>query len=248
MSKFPHLTRAPVVEALVDFRVRAKADIDSKVFQDLHARIIDRYPTSKPLQQVVATFGVKNGQPTAEQVVQTPKGYRFEAADARLVVQMTVDGCTVSRLKPYETWEKLVEETRLIWELYVATAQPEAVMRVATRFINRVELPLPFGDFDEYLTAPPAVPKKLPQSVSEFLSRMVVTDPKDQTTIILTQALEPVIQSTNSLPILLDIDVFKVDTYHPRTQGLWEQLDKFRALKNEAFFASLTPKALEMLA
>jgi uncharacterized protein (TIGR04255 family) len=248
MSKFPHLTRAPVVEALIDFRVRSRANFDLKVLEDLHSRINDRYPTSKPLQQVVATFGVKDGQPAAQQVVQTPKGYRFEAADTRLVVQMTTDGCTVSRLKPYETWEKLIEETRLIWELYVATAQPEAVIRVATRFINRIELPLPFGDFDEYLTAPPVVPKRLPQFVSEFLSRMVVNDPKDQTTIILTQALEPVIQTTNTLPILLDIDVFKVDTCAPRAKDLWGLLDKFRDLKNEAFFASLTPKALEMLA
>lgn len=248
MTKFPHLTRAPVVEALVDLRVRARPTFDLKVLEELHSRIKDRYPTSKPIRQVMATFGMKEGEPAGQKVVQTDKGYRLEAADARLVVQMTDEGCTISRLKPYETWENLIEEARLIWELYVSIAQPEAVVRVATRFINRVELPLPFADFDEYLTAPPVVPMKLPQFVSEFLSRIVINDTKDPTTIILTQALEPAIQASNTVSVLLDIDVFKVDTYAPRSQDIWNLLHRFRDLKNEAFFASLTPKTLEMLA
>jgi uncharacterized protein (TIGR04255 family) len=247
MTKFPHLARAPVVEALVDFRVRPSPAFDVKIFEDLNARLKDRYPTIAPIREFLATIGIEEGKPSGPGVVETHKGFRFEGADSRLVVMMTADGCTISRLKPYETWEKLIEEARLIWELYVSTVQPEAVIRVATRFINRVEIPLPLADFDEYLTSPPQVPKNLPQYVSEFLSRMVINDPNDGITIVLTQALEPILQTSSYLPVLLDIDVFKGDTYEPRGLEIWKLLERFRDIKNETFFASLTPKALEML-
>ncbi len=74
-------------------------------------------------------------------------------------------------LLPYETWEKLVEEAHRLWTVYVECVHPEAVNRVATRFINNLQLPkacLTSSSKEEYLTTPPQVPAALPQHVLEI--------------------------------------------------------------------------------
>ena len=47
----------------------------------------------------------------------------------------------------------LVAETRRLWSLYVDKLEPEAIVRVATRFINKLKLPMTSGErFQDYLT------------------------------------------------------------------------------------------------
>lgn len=247
MPDFPHLSKAPIVEALIDFRVRPKKGIGPKELAAMHGRIKDRYPTSKAIRELQTRFEVKEGEAPQQSVEQKERGYRFESTDGRYVLQVRVDGFTLSRLKPYEDWEALIDETQSIWRRYVELLDPESVIRVATRFINRVEIPVPMGKFEEFFTAPPVVPKGLPEFVSEYFSRVVINDPNTGAMVIFTQALEPIGPSADVVPYLVDIDVFKEDTFGVASEELWKLLAEFRSLKNRAFFASLTPKTVELL-
>ena len=78
-----------------------------------------------------------------------------------------MDGFTFSRLKPYETWENLRDEAYRLWQKYREITSPE-IIRVALRYINKLEFPLPIKNFSDYLTAAPIVPAELPQGVSSF--------------------------------------------------------------------------------
>lgn len=163
------------------------------------------------------------------------------------VFQAHPDGFTVSRLRPYDTWESLFAEAQSLWPEYLRAAHPEAIVRVATRFINRIQIPLPVVDYQDYLSAAPTVPKGLPDLVSEFLSRVVIHDQDSGAVIIFTQAMEPLNEASNILPLYVGVDVFKQEAYDVQSPEPWELLNTFRRLKNEAFFASITAKTLELL-
>jgi len=242
-----HLNKAPIVEALIDLRVRLKPGADSGKLEGLAARIKDRYPTVKPMHQVATQLQIKDDVEPVHSVSKTQIGFRFESGDGKYVLQAQTLGFTLSRLAPYETWEALFGEAKAMWEHYAAVAEPESIERVATRYINRISIPLPISEFEEYLTAPPVVPKGLPEFVSEYFCRTVINDPESEGVTIFTQAFELPTPGKPALPVLIDIDVFKATSLPIDGTDHWKLLSAFRDIKNTAFFASITPKTLELL-
>ena len=86
-----------------------------------------------------------------------PAGYLFRSADTKQAVQALKDGFSFSRFRPYQDWDAFSKEARDLWERYVSLTKPEKVNRISLRYINRLELPLPFGDFKEYLLTVPEI-------------------------------------------------------------------------------------------
>lgn len=241
---FPHLEKAPIVEGLIDLRVRLPKGFEPQKLKELHARIGERYPAclESSTFQTELEFNPERGAKHA--FLRNVSGYRFESPDKRYVFQAQVGGFTLSRLKPYETWALLFAEAQQLWKDYVQVARPESITRVATRYINRLELPV--ADLDDYLTAAPKVPSGLPQLVSEFFARVVVPEPRCGASVVLTQVLEPVDPTKGVAPVILDVDVFKEEVFAPESEAVWDLLSKFRGLKNEAFFGSITKRAEEL--
>ena len=155
-----------------------------------------------------------------------------------------MDGFTFSRLTLYETWELFRDEAYRLWEKYKEITAP-VITRVALRYINKMEIPLPIKDFSDYLTAAPNVPEGLPQGVSSFLTRVVIHEPSIDAAAIITQALDQIV-NLNVFPIILDIDVFKQRSEGINEEDAWDILEKLRHFKNEIFFKSITEKAKEL--
>ncbi len=139
------------------------------------------------------------------------------------------------------------EEAVRLWEIYAASVSPDPITRVATRYINVLQLPLNV-ELKEYLTAPPTIPEGLNQELSSFLTRVEIRDPTTGSRGILTQALEGV--HGNHAPIVLDIDVFIARQFEPQEQEqeqeFWRSLDKLRDFKSTVFFESITEKTTEL--
>lgn len=247
MAAYTHLNHAPIVEALIDFRVRRATSLDMKQLSTISESLKQRYPTTKDIRQLHAQIHIEGANDPVQSSTQALIGKRLESADSRFILQAQLGGFTLSRLNPYDTWESLVDEARFCWQEYVKVATPTAVTRLAARYINRIEIPLSMiTDFEDFFTSGPRVPENLPQGVAEFLSRVVVHEPKTGAAIILTQALELQNPTNVTLPIILDIDVFKEAEFDVQSKDYWELLNEFRRLKNDAFFGCLTPKALEL--
>jgi uncharacterized protein (TIGR04255 family) len=254
MAQYTHLNRAPIVEALIDFRVKPKEGLQVDDLLAIYEKVKDRYPIRKSIRRFKAEISVKyqeDGTPVGDlppaATLESAIGHRFESKDGRYVLQAQLHGFTLSRLKPYETWEALIGETRSLWELYLAIAAPISITRIATRYINRIEIPLPITEFEEYLTVPPDVPEGVPELVSEFLSRIVSYDPRLGASMIITQACEGYGASSAVIPLLLDIDVFKQANFDVNSEDYWNLITQFRSLKNKAFFGSITEKTKALL-
>lgn len=238
-----HLPHAPIKEALIDIQVALPEKVTMEALNSRYAQIADQYPKHETLQR--GEFGLHSdeGQPTKVTIGQSMVGYRYTSEDRCRVVQFRMDGFTFSRLEPYDTWDEMKEEAVRLWEIYAASVSPDPITRVATRFINVLQLPLN-AELKEYLTAPPIIPEGLNQELSSFLTRVEIRDPTTGSRGILTQALEGV--HGKYAPIVLDIDVFIARQFEPQEQEFWRCLDQLRDFKNTVFFESITEKTTEL--
>lgn len=244
---FPKLNRAPIVEGLIDLRLRPQQPITLEQLSQIDAQIITEYPSKKDIRAIQAAIqiGAEAGQHiiSSEQVI----GYRYESKENSFVFQARIDGFTVSRLAPYSNWEELLDETKRLWNIYSALVNNATIVRIAIRYINKINFPGPAVDFDEYLTAGPKIPKDLPQGLMEFLTRTVVPFDDHKALAVLTQAYEPTQPSSSYLPVILDIDVFHEGAYDSQEGEFWQILEDLHDLKNKIFFSSITEKTLELL-
>lgn len=244
-TRFPN---APITEALLDIRVTLPAQTDLAKLATFHNAIKQQYPSK---QERLAWRGhVEIKASPVPEVSQSatggPDGYLFTSVDGRQVVQARLDGFTFSRLKPYDKWTTLRDEAQELWQHYVRIASPETVTRVALRYINRIEIPIPMRDFKDYILTTPEIAPDLPQGLGSFFMRLVIPDPKAQAVAIVTETMEPIDESRNRLPLIFDIDVFRMAAFNIQDNAMWEAFEYLHDLKNDIFFKSITLKAKEL--
>ena len=243
---FPHLSHAPITEALIDILVDLPETSGVKLLQDLHFTIREHYPEAKARHRWESKIEVRPGEtPDVSAGESTVDGFLFTSKDQLQVVQFRLDGFTFSRLRPYQDWEMLRVETRRLWELYRAGVRPQAIRRVAVRYINQMDVPL--GEpLEAYLEIVPKPPGGFPQSVTGYLQRQTLEDPKTGIAAIVTQFMEPA-PSATKVPVWLDIDVFRILGSTITETELWDILEKLAVAKNRIFFSSITRRTLESL-
>ncbi len=241
------LSKAPAREALIDIQFASAIPEDAiKSFTELAKA---RFERAMPMWQAVFGFAVgPDGTAQHPPPSRTAIGSRLESGNPPHVLQCRTGGFTFSRLSPYGCWDELRAAAKAEWDLFLAIAPPFVINRIAVRYINELQLPLPFKDFEEFLSCAPDVPPDLPPAVSSFLQRVVIPDPENDCTSIVTQALEALAPLTKHVPVLLDIDVSRtVEIESANSERIWQGLDQLRVQKNRMFFAHITDKMVELL-
>ena len=244
MEEYQILKKAPITEALIDIRVKLPSELDVKKIDSIHESIKEQYPEKQEQKVPEVKVELKPGEELIKQLTKI-NGYRYISSDKKQIVQARLDGFTFSRLHPYTKWEELRNEAHRLWLLYKGITSPDSIVRVALRYINNLNIPLPIRDFGDYLTAPPIVPEELPQGVSSFLTRVIIYEPSIGANAIITQALESIVSETAPVPVILDIDVFKLRPEGIEEREVWDIIEKLRHFKNRIFFKSITNKLKE---
>lgn len=246
MAKQRHLANAPITEALIDFRVTHREGLTFAELKSAIDSIDIGYYVKGPISE--GTFGfmlAPDGQPSST-TESSQVGLRLHSNDEKYVAQFTIDGFTLSRLPPYETWENLVAETRRLWAIYVERLSPKRVERVATRYINNLQLPLePGASFQLYVTKLIDVPDEAPQAVEAFLQRFRLVDIASGARVNLTLALDG-LPAGGPAPVILDVDSYVTANLTPMDETIWHTVAKLRDLKNRSFFGTITETAAEL--
>lgn len=245
MARQRHLSKAPITEALIDWRVKARADLRAEDFESLKQVLVGRFPKVDERRGMHARFEIVEGEP------KTPlfedlgfQGYFFKSDDELTIAQFRVDGFTLNRLRPYTSWGELFPLALDLWRHYVSVAEPEVVVRLAVRYINHVPLPQQLTRLDAHLTAAPAVPPGLPHQLVGFLTRLTINDASTGISAHVAQAVEPAAGGQNPA-LILDIDAFKADEFEANDPVIETTFADLRAFKNLVFFNSLTEETLE---
>ncbi len=178
---FPH---APATEVILDIRVMPDGSLSVSKLQELHHGIKDRFPHSQSLAGFQGEFRIDSeGASTQASVRQT--GFLYRSDDEHTVVQATLEGFTLNKLPPYDRWSALRDEAKELWQRYRDLTHPESVIRVALRYINRIELPLPLKDFREYVLTAPEVAPGMPQALANFYMHLEIPYPDQQATALI---------------------------------------------------------------
>jgi uncharacterized protein (TIGR04255 family) len=240
-TRFPN---APIREAVLDIRVELPSDVGLQQLSPYHDSIQDRYPQKRERVHWQAEFGNQKGVAESRGPKAEVDGYLYTSADGKNIVQVRLDGFTLSRLQPYDRWQTFREEAKRLWQRYLMIATPTSVTRLALRYINCLELPLPLRDFKDYLITTPEIAPSLPQGLKTFFMRLEIPNDRYNAIAIVTETIEP--PHEKSLPFILDIDVIREAKYEPASTEIWDTFEQLRNFKNEIFFHSVTDKAKEL--
>lgn len=246
MSEPRHLTKAPVREAVIDIQVTPPVSLDA--LKTIVARLKDKPHKQGELWHASIGIQINEDGKGSANTDRSPVGYRYTFSNQPYVLQCQVRGFTFSHLPPYGKWEEMSDIAKELWEIYLEIAKPQAVSRIAVRYINSLPIPLPITDFAEYLNVPPIVPEGLPQSLASFLQRFVMVDSATETVAVVTQVLEEQLPQSSNVTLLLDVDAAKTYPlgFAPDTSSIWAVLEELRNFKNRVFFNYLTEKTIRI--
>jgi len=246
-ERFPRLSRAPIVEAVIHWQARAEKPLEHDALKRELAARLPNYPRSDAMHG----FGLKatlSPKDHTSIVQHSPKGFvglRLTSDDGRYVMQFTREGLSFSRTSPYEHWEPFAAAAKQAWQVFKDVAAPVETQRLGVRYINQLAQATS-ATLRDYLRDPPQCPLSLP--LNEFMYHSTFNVPGLPYGIGIIKVMQP---SMSELPqssgLFIDIDVFSTTAIPNQSGPLEDSLARMRWLKNKVFFSLLTDAALDSL-
>lgn len=245
MATKRHLEKAPIREALIDIRCQRPARMD--IVAGFATGLAGEGDRVSDLWEATMELRVEQQQPPTPSHTAALIGKRIDYGNRREVAQLRTAGCTYSRLAPYDTWEEMADKAFSLWAGFANAVQFETVERIAIRYINSLQLPLPILDFADYLNVPPRIPDGLPQEVLGFMGRIAFKRDEDIATV--TQVVESGTLDGKFINFLIDIEVVtKCDHRALDTVAIRTTAERLREFKNDVFFGFVKDPAIERYA
>jgi uncharacterized protein (TIGR04255 family) len=242
MNERRHYSQAPITEALIDIKTSSVKEVALTSLQELAVSLNNNYPHRDDFVllegQIVAGASVESA------AQQTQLGYIYSSADRKQILNTTFNSFTFSRLAPYDCWESFRDEAKYLWNIYSAKTKPDTITRIATRYINRIDIPLPVFDLKHFLRTVPEVSPDLPQGLSGYFMQLQIPQEDIQAIVVINQALLPPSNPEIS-SILLDIEVFQELSLAEDT--FWKKLETLHTKLDSVFESCITDKVRELI-
>ena len=244
-----HYSRAPITEAIIDFRVALVEDFPIGKFADIHSRIKDEFPIMQPSKKGTVIFDPSGPDASLKVNTSTQElGFVFRSRDNVRIFQVTTDGFTFNRLAPYPSWEEFRSEAKTLWEIYKEVCSPICVTRAATRYVNQINIPADdLVELKDYLSTVPEISPLLTQkSLQSFFMQLQIPQQDLDSLLIINEAIAPQ-TNPNFITIILDFDLFREQIWDRDDEEIWRFLEQLHDRKNDVFEASITDKTRELI-
>lgn len=265
MSDVEVFARSPIVEAILSFEVPYLDDLTLSSGH-FHEAIRREYPSREDLSPAdaaaifprgrirsikVPSGGARDGtvhrtsRDTTAVYGADARGYSFRSDDGLQVVRVTRRGLSFHRLKPYVDWAHFEGAVRFVWREFVNYYGPDYVSRLRVRYLNRIEVPVGFTRWEEFLKLYPLVPDPIDTGMSGYLMRLVLQDESVPAVAHITHAVEAEL-GLPYFPMIFDIDVRREGDISATAPALWEAIQAMREYKDRLFFESITEEMKEL--
>jgi uncharacterized protein (TIGR04255 family) len=229
-------SNSPIKEAVFDIQVTGLDNITQEDIEILHELIKINYPQKKKTLNIFGDFEIKDNSEITNNTKTQFKGIIFSNEKNNRQVQFRVDGFTLNFLAPYSNWEEFYNEALFLWNIYFNAFKPKNINRIALRYINKIDIPLPLESFQEYITNMPPIPKSLPQFYNGFFMQIQVPCKNEKYTALITETIET--PTKYLVPFILDIDIFK----EINNDFEFTDFNYIRSMKNLIFEDFITDK------
>jgi uncharacterized protein (TIGR04255 family) len=129
----------------------------------------------------------------------------------------------------------------------VEFVKPEAVTRIALRYINRIYIPQTVYELSDYFRLYPQIPEKIPQDINGFFMQFQMPQ-KDlaANALAVINLASAQMREDGAQSVALDIDLFTACELEPSSEEIFSLLEIIRTRKNELFEACITDKSREL--
>lgn len=242
-EKFSHLTKAPIVEAVIDIRIAPKGEFDEdKVLSFLKARLPDYSDQKKTsLKSLKIVVGKKSQAPIIEDLGYV--GIKVKSKKEPYIAQFNKEAFVLSRLFPYNKWDLFMKEALRLWQLYCELFNPEETQRIGVRFINKIDAKETLVELKDYYENAPDSIKNTTWPILNFIHK----DTYQPLVSYIVSVIRTVKQGSvkSGAGLILDIDVI-MNKKFPNSLGTIEKhLNVMKWLKNKTFFSSIKPSIIE---
>lgn len=229
--------KPPITEAVIELRF--KNLLSDKQLETLIQRKRKEFSIQK-LELVEFQINLKTGAP--KEPVRQFIGYKLtRKTDSSYIVQVKHNSISLSRLPPYESWPKLLDEFKKYYNWFTGK-KFKALARIGVRYINRLDIPVGNGklDLDEYFNFSVKAPPKNFPSLNNFIVQAQAKIDDDKAILIQLRSIESPLLKHSSF--IFDLDVDQQDNLPNSDSELDEILDDMRLRKNHFFEQLLTAK------
>lgn len=243
---FPHLSRAPITEAVIEIRGRTSLPwIEADILTELKQRLTG-YPEHRPVQGFSSQLQWTPGhEPRVDSQNLGWQGWQFTSGDKSHIAKFQPDLFSFSRLKPYENWQQFSTEAFRLWEVYFELAQLSEIQRLGVRFINRFPIRENNVQLEEYFKGFPNDLSEMDLTRFSFLHHDILAVPGGIYAMNLIKTVQPPQGQENEIALILDIDVYTQQPFEPKNKLLKQRLAEIDVLKNKAFFGIITEDLLK---
>lgn len=231
---------APITEAVLDIQVESTVAPDA--FEAMRDAESERYPRHEVLRAATGQLVIGPDNVPIASASSSLIGRLARTADGSQVYQSRTIGFAFSRMEPYPHWAEFRDEARRLWDIYRAIAQPSRITRLALRYINRIDMPLPVKDFGMYLRTAPQLSPDIDSGLSAYFMQLNVPLPEFDAESVINQTIIPP-PRPEVVSVVLDIDVYKLVGMPLENDQLWEIFEELRNAKNKVFEACITNEA-----
>ena len=203
------------------------------------------YPKHEDAHEVRVDTEFQLGVSSSASARQNHIGYKCVSEDGRQICQARINGFSFSRLFPYEKWSLLRDESQRLWNIYRDRVQPTEIIRIAVRYINRIDIPGDRAELSDYLRTFPEVSEDLPQDLTGFFMQLTIPHEDIGATLLINQTIVPPPQE-GFISLVLDLDLFRDREVPQDEEGIWNYLEILHERKNHVFEACITDASREL--
>ena len=245
MNNNRHYNRPPITEAIIDIRVSPCASITLETLDGLCDRYRHAYPSIEPLYETRGMMHVRAGVSASASAEQTQLGFKCTSVDGRNIYQSRLNGLTFSRLAPYENWACFRDQAKRLWCEFREAGQPTEVVRLAVRYINRIDIPHQHIDLKDYFRTTPEVSPELPQQLLGFFMQLRLPQSDISSQVLINHTIVPPAHD-DEVSVILDIDLFRSEGVYQDDQDIWAFLEELHVRKNHIFESCITDRTREL--
>lgn len=252
MPERPHYSKAPIIEAVIDFRVTPNEDFTYENLTAFPKAIKKEYPKSEILFE--RTLELTSDGKIKDQSKTKSIGYRITSRDEKYKTTPQLAGFSLSVFPPYDRWEPFRDEAKRLWEIYREIAKPTCITRAAVRYINRIDIPIPpkpqTVEQEDYFKTYPHISEGYSfKDIGDLFMRIAIAQEDIDALLIFHETRVSPKSQQEAISIMLDFDLFSVrkNPWAIDDDSVWEYLELLHDRKNVIFEETITDATRELL-
>lgn|GEM_PF-3967343 len=233
---YPHLANAPIVEAIIDVEFSNLEQISWDSMGHLAEVLSSGYPdrTARTMQSLTALLPASEME--TGRFPGAPNSLLLRSEDLKRAIQLRHDGVSFHQFQPYEDWGNFSHVAIRDWTTCQAVLGLHNLNTLTVSFLNRFHVRADTS-LGTWLQIYPALPEELETGHLQTLMSTSLTLPEGRGH--LTLFVEPIDERAHV--VTLECRAESSEPSIPASADLRSHLEGLRRIKNQLFFAAVTP-------